>query len=1047
MSYLKKLFILPVFRDEIETQEAYLLQTIVWVFACVPIPFVFYTILLRHEDSVRTLMQTAFGESINLILLLMLRHKLVRPASIFQVSAFWLFFTITAITGGGVKSDAYLLGYWLVITLAGILLGKNGSFIFAFLSLAAGALMVYALPEEVFSPSLMETPLTTWMVSLVLFPAGAMLEYLASRTVRNALNRARASEKKYRLISQVSSDYTFATEIHKDGSATLSWVAGAFEQMTGYTFEEYVAGGSWIAHVHPMDLEQDAEDMQKLYQNQDIKSEIRTFAKNGEIRWEQIFAHPIWDEQENRLVGIFGAVRDITEQKKVEAALAYERDVLQIFMDNIPDQVYFKDSESRFVRINQAQAHFLRVGSPEDAIGKSDLDFQNPEIARALLMQEKQVMQTGQPAWNHIEFNPTEDGAPRWLSTTKVPAKNEFGQTIGIIGISRNITEQKMAEELEQNRRMMLENIIKLGKTLAEVNDINITLENIWHKIHDDLQFDRLAIFLYNDEQNSLERALGTDLEGKMDKTPGMSFPVDGRNTLSQIFSKPDGLYFTHNYDIENTITEDSDMFGVKDYASVAVWAGEKPVAVICTDQLLTQLPISDAQLEALRLLAGYAGLAIENARLNEKIQNELSQQIQAKEREEQRRATLEKVIKLGQHITEVHDLRTTLNRVWHDIHDDLEFDRVGIFLYDPDRNAMDGTFGTNNQGEMIDEWHLRFLLEKDNQDSKPFLQALKQPDTVFITHSYEDEYHVPAGHTMSGVRDHALIGTWSGERPIAIISVDHRITGRPITGEQLEALRLLAGYTGLAIENARLNSAVENELEVRKGFIVELESKNAELERFTYTVSHDLKSPLVTIRGFLGHLERDAKEGNYDKFRHDANRIETAVQKMQDLLRDLLDLSRIGRLINPPAEISFSEIVKDAMEIVQGQAEARKVLVHYVYSNIIIKCDRIRLTEALQNLIDNAIKFMGDQPHPKIEIGVYHNDQKENVFYVGDNGIGIAPEFHKKIFGLFDKLSSDTDGTGIGLALVKRIIEIHGGRIWVESQLGKGTTFYFVIP
>lgn len=298
----------------------------------------------------------------------------------------------------------------------------------------------------------------------------------------------------------------------------------------------------------------------------------------------------------------------------------------------------------------------------------------------------------------------------------------------------------------------------------------------------------------------------------------------------------------------------------------------------------------------------------------------------------------------------------------------------------------------------------------------------------------------------MSGVKDFAAVAAWAGEKPVAVICVDNVVTGRPITEEQLEALRLFAGYAGLAIENARLNSALQNELSQRKNFIVELEAKNAELERFTYTVSHDLKSPLVTIKGFLGYLERDAQEGNFEKFRHDVQRIEAAVVKMQNLLKDLLELSRIGRLMNTPVEVKFHEIVKDALEIVHGQIQAKNILIEFHNNNTTIKCDRVRVVEVMQNLIDNAIKFMGDQPKPRIEIGTFNNTMNENVFYVTDNGIGIAPEFQDKIFGLFDKLNIDSDGTGIGLALVKRIIEVHGGRIWVESQVGSGTTFYFTL-
>jgi signal transduction histidine kinase len=104
-------------------------------------------------------------------------------------------------------------------------------------------------------------------------------------------------------------------------------------------------------------------------------------------------------------------------------------------------------------------------------------------------------------------------------------------------------------------------------------------------------------------------------------------------------------------------------------------------------------------------------------------------------------------------------------------------------------------------------------------------------------------------------------------------------------------------------------------------------------------------------------------------------------------------------------------------------------------------------LFEVLQNLIDNAAKFMDNQLEPRIEIGVQGELNGNPIFYVRDNGMGIAPQFKEKIFGLFDKLNSQSEGTGIGLALVKRIIEFHGGRVWVESEIGQGATFFFSLP
>jgi signal transduction histidine kinase len=232
-----------------------------------------------------------------------------------------------------------------------------------------------------------------------------------------------------------------------------------------------------------------------------------------------------------------------------------------------------------------------------------------------------------------------------------------------------------------------------------------------------------------------------------------------------------------------------------------------------------------------------------------------------------------------------------------------------------------------------------------------------------------------------------------------------------------------------------------------RENIIQELETKNAELERFTYTVSHDLKSPLITIGGFLGLLEKDALAGDTEKMMQDLSRIREAKDKMYRLLDELLDLSRIGRLMNPPENVSFAEIVDDALKLTEGQLKLGKIKVTVQENLPVVHGDRPRLVEVMQNLIDNAAKFSIGQPDPQIEIGAGKKSD-EHVFFVKDNGIGIDPAFHEKIFGLFNKLDPKSNGTGVGLTLVKRIIDVHGGQIWVESDgRGEGCTFCFTFP
>jgi signal transduction histidine kinase len=249
-----------------------------------------------------------------------------------------------------------------------------------------------------------------------------------------------------------------------------------------------------------------------------------------------------------------------------------------------------------------------------------------------------------------------------------------------------------------------------------------------------------------------------------------------------------------------------------------------------------------------------------------------------------------------------------------------------------------------------------------------------------------------------------------------------------------------------LAKAGRELNERKRVEAEHEKA-IKELEAKNAELERFTYTVSHDLKSPLITISGFLGLLQADAESGNTEKFKGDLRRINEATEKMQRLLNELLELSRIGRITNPPSNTPFAKIVEEALALTRGRLMAGNIKVDVEKELPIVSGDRPRLVEVLQNLIDNAAKFMGDQPEPCIQIGT-QKEGNQYVFFVKDNGIGINPSYHERIFGLFEKLDPLSEGTGVGLALAKRIVEVHGGRIWVESQgKDKGSMFCFTLP
>ena len=232
-----------------------------------------------------------------------------------------------------------------------------------------------------------------------------------------------------------------------------------------------------------------------------------------------------------------------------------------------------------------------------------------------------------------------------------------------------------------------------------------------------------------------------------------------------------------------------------------------------------------------------------------------------------------------------------------------------------------------------------------------------------------------------------------------------------------------------------------------RERLIGDLEAQNAELERFAYTVSHDLKSPLITIKGYLGMLEEDMALEDHAQAKDDMARIARAADKMGDLLNELLELSRIGRMMNPPEDVPLGPLVQDVLELNAVALAKREVEVVVPSDPPVLYGDPVRLREVVQNLVENAVKYMGNQCNPRIEIHA-QGGKNEVVCRVSDNGLGVDPRFHEKIFGLFDKLDPETEGTGIGLALAKRIVEVHGGRIWIESEgRGSGSCFCFTLP
>jgi signal transduction histidine kinase len=246
-----------------------------------------------------------------------------------------------------------------------------------------------------------------------------------------------------------------------------------------------------------------------------------------------------------------------------------------------------------------------------------------------------------------------------------------------------------------------------------------------------------------------------------------------------------------------------------------------------------------------------------------------------------------------------------------------------------------------------------------------------------------------------------------------------------------------LLGYRGVA-----------RDVTERRQLVSELANKTRELESFVYTVSHDLKAPLVSLGGFSSLLVNRYGDMLDADGRHYLERIQANTAHMGRMIAELLELSRIGRVVGDRSVVNMDELAAKVREDLRPELELRNIDLRILSPLPRPVADRDRIAQVLENLFSNAIQFMGDQQEPAIEAGSSGQQSGKYLFFVRDNGIGIEPEYHEKIFQLFQRLNDiDTDGTGIGLAIVKRVIEHHGGRIWVESRKGAGSTFFFTLP
>ena len=494
-------------------------------------------------------------------------------------------------------------------------------------------------------------------------------------------------------------------------------------------------------------------------------------------------------------VAVRVAMAKIRRQK---ALSEIERRFRQLFT-NLPIGLAIVDAEGRIVHANPALAKMFGYPDPQGMKGLSVFEnfLVNPEDYSVVLNQLQNGLVSLETQWKR------KDGSVFWGQISVSANYDEQGQIIGYQASIIDTTERKIAEEALKRseakikeRQQILEKVLEWGQKVAQAIDMDKCLHLVYEFVRNEVGLDRIAIFLYDHESNLVRELLGTHRDGTLAVDPQVEFELKG-GIFAKAMKSPAGFAYVDDYTAKYNLPPDHSMFGVKEHVVVTMKAGEKLVGFLCSDNLVTQRPITETQIEALRLFANYAGIAIENLRLFDE--------------RERRTELLEKVWKVSREISRVADLKSCILKIRNAVINEFGFDRAAVWLYDPQTNMFCGTYGTGRDGGLTDEWNQRI------RGDRSVRKSLEQPSGFFHTKDYAATF-APVSPIMEGVKEHLSVSLWAGDKPVGVITADMLLTQRQITPEQIEALRLFSSSAGVAIENARLIETLQqrtNELEL----------------------------------------------------------------------------------------------------------------------------------------------------------------------------------------------------------------------------------------
>ncbi|OEC88099.1 MULTISPECIES: PAS domain S-box protein [Methanobacterium] len=826
-----------------------------------------------------------------------------------------------------------------------------------------------------------------------------------------------------------------------------------------------------------------------------LLKELKTAKTNLELKVKERTRELIKSNEELK--------KEIVERKNTEEALTKSRNFLDKIINSIADPVFVKDKRHRWILLNDAFCKLM--GYPrKELLGKSDYDFLPAYEASIFWDKDEEVFKTGVENVNEEEVTDSV-GYVHILITKKTSYVDNSGEKY-LVAVSRDVTELKKAEnaikESESYYRTIFENtgtatfIVEEDTTISLVNAefekiCGYSKEEIegiksWkefvapeylRKMEEYHNFRRINMdmapkkyeFKFVDRYGNIKNVLTTmDVISGTKKSLASLLDITDKKTAIDALRESEArlkiamdmaklVHWEYNVDLD-LYTFDNEFYRLygttmareggskmssREYAQKFLPPEESYLVkegiakALETDDPNFSRKVEHSIIRAdgeKRFILVRSEIIKDNEGRTVKIYGVNQDITELKLAEKEIEKNLKKVDTLNRVIITANssdNLQSLLKDILSLVLEFMSFEAGGIYLIDFKKEIAKLEHFKEDSNDPAD------AVDSIKINEYPFNQVYMDGMPLFI----DNFGAIPIEDLKPRIfKSLAVVPIYSKEKIIGSFNILSK-NKHYFTQKEKDIIKSIGREIGSTI------SKLVTEEKMKK-LIIELRRSNAELQQFAYITSHDLQEPLRTIASFTQLLERRYKnklDSDADEF---IDYIVEASIRMKQMILDLLEYSRLTRVEKRCEPLKIEDMLLDIFDNLNLLIRENKAQI--TYKNLPkVFADESQLFRVFQNLIENAIKFKKENENPQIHISSYFDEKnKEHVFSVSDNGIGIEEQYFNRIFTLFQRLHTreEYEGTGIGLSISKRIIENHGGKMWVESEYGKGTTFYFTI-